>query len=85
MEFICLKEKYVIENGLIKQYDKKGICQVIVIKNISWIWNTARDNSIFNAVKRLEIHTNSKDDPVPICVESSEQATQILEEIYKYL
>ena len=85
MEFTSSKEKYVIENGLIKTYDKKGLAQVIVIKSISWIWNTARDNSLFNAIKRLEIHTNSKDNPLPIYVDSSEQAEQVLEEIYKYL
>lgn len=87
MEFLnsATKEKYVIEDGIIKTFNKKGIlCQVVFIKNISWIWNTATSDSVFNAIKRLEIHTGSKDDPLPIYVDSIAQAEEVLNEIYKY-
>lgn len=87
MEFIhkATKDKYIIADGMIKTINKKGfLCQVIFIKDINWIWSTATDDSAFNLIKRLEIHMASKDDPIPIYVENSTQAKEVLEEIYKY-
>ena len=80
MEFEAVNGKYVIEDGFIKWFDKKGKLQeVIFIDRINWIWLLGDANKILLLGNIVQIHMNDKE--LDLYAKEFDQAKQMLDAI----